>query len=99
MITLITFLVTQSEHTLHCPKFNAKLFSAYRCGVGEEYNIKKAFLKKTGWSGGVMVLEKLPVPGRPANLDSNRPGRVAQSGYILSFLLPLMQEGQLSVTG
>ena len=22
-----------------------------------------------GWSGGAMVLGKLPVPGRPANLD------------------------------
>ena len=25
-----------------------------------------------GWSGGAMVLGKLPVPGRPANLDYSR---------------------------
>ena len=25
-----------------------------------------------GWSGGAMVLGKLPVPGRPTNLDYNR---------------------------
>ena len=25
-----------------------------------------------GWSGGAMVLGKLPVPGRPANLDDGR---------------------------
>ena len=25
-----------------------------------------------GWSGGVMVLGKLPVPGRPTNLDKSR---------------------------
>ena len=25
-----------------------------------------------GWSGGAMVLGKLPVPGRPANLDHSR---------------------------
>ena len=66
-----------------------------------------------GWSGGAMVLGKLPVPGRPAILITVGPGRVAQSvghltrksgfdtrsGNILSFLHPLFQEGQLSVTG
>ena len=25
-----------------------------------------------GWSGGAMVLVKLPVPGRPTNLDGRR---------------------------
>ena len=25
-----------------------------------------------GWSGGAMVLDKLPVPGRPTNLDKSR---------------------------
>ena len=25
-----------------------------------------------GWSGDAMVLDKLPVPGRPANLDYSR---------------------------
>ena len=43
-----------------------------------------------------MVLGKLPVPGRPTNLG---PGFDIRSGNILSFLLPLFQEGQLSVTG
>ena len=30
------------------------------------------FLTRWGWSGGAMVLGKLPVPGRPANLDHSR---------------------------
>ena len=28
--------------------------------------------QKLGWSGGAMVLDKLPVPGRPTNLDNSR---------------------------
>ena len=28
--------------------------------------------KPRGWSGGAMVLGKLPVPGRPTNLDFSR---------------------------
>ena len=28
--------------------------------------------EKGGWSGGAMVLGKLPVPGRPTNLDYRR---------------------------
>ena len=28
--------------------------------------------KSRGWSGGAMVLDKLPVPGRPTNLDKSR---------------------------
>ena len=27
---------------------------------------------RLGWSGGAMVLGKLPVPGRPTNLDKSR---------------------------
>ena len=44
-----------------------------------------------------------------SSFDAQKPGRVeqsvrgpgfdARSGYILSFLLPLFQEGHLSVTG
>ena len=30
------------------------------------------FLLKTGWLGGAMVLGKLPLPGRPTNLDYSR---------------------------
>ena len=29
-------------------------------------------LSAGGWSGGAMVLGKLPVPGRPTNLDESR---------------------------
>ena len=29
------------------------------------------FLRILGWSGGAMVLSKLPVPGRPANFDES----------------------------
>ena len=28
--------------------------------------------KKSGWSGGAMVLGTLPVPGHPTNLDKSR---------------------------
>ena len=28
--------------------------------------------RRKGWSGGAMVLGKLPVPGRPTNLDDSR---------------------------
>ena len=30
------------------------------------------FLGRRGWSGGAMVLGKLPVPGRPTSLDKSR---------------------------
>ena len=29
-------------------------------------------IRYPGWSGGAMVLDKLPVPGRPTNLDYSR---------------------------
>ena len=32
-------------------------------------NLRSGFLLPSGWSGGAMVLGKLPVPGRPTNLD------------------------------
>ena len=32
----------------------------------------KKHLTYLGWSGGAMVLGKLPVPGRPTNLDYSR---------------------------
>ena len=36
-------------------------------------NICVPFSRKVrGWSGGAMVLGKLPVPGRPTNLDYSR---------------------------
>ena len=34
-------------------------------------------LPKWGWSGGAKVLGKLPVPGRPANLDEVGQGPIA----------------------
>ena len=33
------------------------------------YNIPLHNKTLRGWSGGAMVLDKLPVPGRPNNLD------------------------------
>ena len=27
---------------------------------------------KTGWSGGAIVLDKLPVPGHPSDVDNSR---------------------------
>ena len=35
-------------------------------------NRKLILTNPRGWSGGVMVLGKLPVPGRPTNLDYSR---------------------------
>ena len=32
-------------------------------------NLSQDFFVTWGWSSGVMVLDKLPVPGRPINLD------------------------------
>ena len=49
-----------------------------------------------------MVLGKLSVPGRPTiwiTVGQEGPGFDTRSGNILSFLLPLFQEGQVSVTG
>ena len=36
------------------------------------YNISAAYANLRGWSGGAMVLGKLPVPGRPTSLDKSR---------------------------
>ena len=36
-----------------------------------KYRSRTAILM-SGWSGGAMVLGKLPVPGRPTNLDDSR---------------------------
>ena len=35
---------------------------------------QKFSLANRGWSGGAKVLVKLPVPGRPTNLDYSRAG-------------------------
>ena len=34
--------------------------------------IQIAFIVTRGWSGGAMVLDKLPGPGRPTSLDKSR---------------------------
>ena len=34
--------------------------------------MKQALNAGWGWSGGAMVLGKLPVPGRPTNFDYSR---------------------------
>ena len=34
--------------------------------------VLRTFPYRQGWSGGAMVLGKLPVPGRPTNLDYSR---------------------------
>ena len=51
-------------------------FSVYQQIVSSQYERKrninaliKLFHMRKGWSGGAMVLGKLPVPGRPTNLD------------------------------
>ena len=40
--------------------------------VGSTLKGKHLLYKEQGWSGGVMVLGKLPVPGRPTYLDCSR---------------------------
>ena len=35
-------------------------------------SIKAVYKEVSGWSGGAMMLGKLPVPGRPTNLDFSR---------------------------
>ena len=40
-------------------------------GNDENFFSVKFFFQR-GWSGGAMVLGKLPVPGRPATLDESR---------------------------
>ena len=46
-----------------------KVLTAKLLRQGYRYHkLRKAW----GWSGGAMVLGKLPVPGRPANLDYSR---------------------------
>ena len=37
--------------------------------LSEDYDL---YHEKKGWSGGAKVLGKLPVPGRPINLDNSR---------------------------
>ena len=40
----------------------------------DEFSAKSCvfLVRNKGWSGGAMVLDKLPVPGRPTNLDHSR---------------------------
>ena len=40
--------------------------------VSHPFASEIGILFPSGWSGGAMVLGKLPVPGRPANLDERR---------------------------
>ena len=46
-------------------KMPISYFSILECSVF-------VVVRKWGWSGGAMVLGKLPVPGRPTNLDYSR---------------------------
>ena len=66
--------------------------------------ISVKFKKLSGWAGGAMVLGKLPVPGRPANLDKSKARACAGNGcgwglfghfslvYHFSFLSPSLWE-------
>ena len=42
-----------------------------------------------GWSGGAMVLDKLPGPGRPTSLDKSRARAFLLSSIFTLFFLPL----------
>ena len=58
-----------------CSKLNE---NQYASGYSSElhvsgFNIRRVSLSSCReWSGGAMVLGKLPVPGRPTNLDNSR---------------------------
>ena len=50
-------------------------FACSRCGwgfFGQFFSCLSFSPLSRGWSGGAMVLGKLPVPGRPTYLDSSR---------------------------
>ena len=57
-------------------KSRARAYCAYsRCGwgmFGPFFSVSHFSFLSKGWSGGAMVLGKLPVPGRPTNLDKSR---------------------------
>ena len=46
--------------------------SSYQCFLCHFYDTSAAVLISGGWSGGAMVLGKLPVPVRPTCLDQSR---------------------------
>ena len=50
-----------------------------------------------GWSGGAMMVGKLPVPGRPTNLDNGRVRRLqeAQVGMIWTFFILPSKTGRI----
>ena len=73
----------------HPSKFSAQVLysrnSYWNC------SISKCVLRSMGWSGGAMVLGKLPVPGRPTILITVGQGPVALAvgagGVVWTFLL------------
>ena len=54
---LILFIIRDSDRTSPSESLLA------------EANEQSLYNRRRGWSGGAMVLGKLPVPGRPTNLD------------------------------
>ena len=51
---------------------NSKIALAVGAGRGLFGHFFSPLSLLRGWSGGAMVLGKLPVPGRPTNLDDSR---------------------------
>ena len=66
---LMILLVSARRWSLYCNQTK----------VQAEY-AKLRFHPQRGWSGGVMVLGKLPVPGHPANLDKSGAGACCPCG-------------------
>ena len=91
-----------------CTEYTVKVVSfKIPVGFNLQWNdyIRKSCLRALGWSGGAMVLSKLPVPGRPTNLDYSRAraycacsrcGRgcldIFSLIYLFSFLSPSLWE-------
>ena len=58
--------------------YHIKIGSSFKCNIQYLYEILCVLAltgklsEQVGWSGGAMVLGKLPVPGRPTNFDYSR---------------------------
>ena len=56
------------------PEYSSQYMSAQGFTPADVENVRKLFGYTKGWSGGAKVLGKLPMLGRPTNLDYSRTG-------------------------
>ena len=86
----------------NCLLFSQRERQRERGGERERESHRSPFMR--GWSGGAMVLGKLSVPRRPANLGNSRARAVGAGGgcldifkflYLFSFLSPSFGDGPI----